>query len=171
MSDTSTLIYGAKSDGTLNSYREIEKSSLGALNIWNFLAKKYFGMPFSSMIKDGIEEMVWNLISYDHMPIDEKILLATTFDGAYVTAEDMHYVAIAISTLSERGLVGNLGEQLEAIASMYKEDDSMIYAWDHNPAYSSYWGDKSTDRNINTFVSFNVFDIEYIQKPISQHTA
>jgi hypothetical protein len=162
---TATYIYGIKINGEFESYKKIAQSQLGALNLWNFIAKKYFGDSVSSIILDESEELIWNIINYSHMPIDEKILLASTFDGAYLHVRNLPDFALAIQTLSERGMVGNFEEHIQAITDIFTNSASEIITWDHNPASCFYWGELNTQKNISNYVNFNIFEIP----PIKEH--
>jgi len=164
----STYLYSINEDAFFSEYAEVEDNSMGAITVWNFLSKKYFRVPFSKLIQDDKEEMVWNLINYEHLPIDEKILLASTFDGAYIKKEDLHYLAIAISTLYERGLVGNYESQLKAIIKMAKNPNSIAFCWDHNPSYQYYWGDIESKRHLSEYEFFDIMKIPSIQYDIKK---
>jgi hypothetical protein len=161
---TETYIYGVKVNGNFEIYHKIADSQLGALNLWNFVAKKYFGDSISSIIRDESEDLIWNIINYNKMPIDEKILLASTFDGAYLHVRNLPDFALAIQTLSERGMVGNFEEHIRSIAEIFTNHDSEIIAWDHNPADHFYWGDLNVKKNISNYENFNIFEIPPIKE-------
>jgi hypothetical protein len=160
---TDTYIYGITTNGDFERYKKITDPQLGALNLWNFIAKKYFGDSISSLIRDESEELIWNIINYNHMPIDEKILLASTFDGAYLHVSNLPDFALAVQTLSERGMVGNFEEHVQSIADIFESGDSEMIVWDHNPAHEFYWGKIDLQKNMSNYAHFNIFEIPAIK--------
>lgn len=168
---SSTEIYGFNKDGNAYFAGETENSWRSAPAIWSYLEEKYLppfipdsikdtnwyyeGIPYyeivsrmhytptrcSSLSPKSMQE-VWDLCEREDIPIEERIVLATTFDKYLVKKEDIPDVVNAFLQFGAEN--SSLKEQADILNKLYNSDDCIAIGWNQTNVIANNWSNYNT---------------------------
>jgi hypothetical protein len=102
MSTSDLYVVNQKSTTWLAAFRNGWGSAPAA---WDYLGKKYFGESYHSMDSKELRK-VWDLFGDTSLPGDERIVLAVTFDHAYIPLAHLKDVGEACITFHAKSYNG-----------------------------------------------------------------
>lgn len=136
-----TAIYRLSPDPTRNGeVGYTDNAWMGAMYIWNFIAERYFNLASFPMIYDDKRQEVWNAWKTHPLEDYEKIVLLSTMDNVYVSAENKIKLLKAMRRFGETHPRSTLTRQASIIDSTELLDGEAI-AWQQT-SVGEFWGIK-----------------------------
>lgn len=99
---------------------------LGAMYVWNDIAKRYFDLEHFPSFYSGGEEMakrVWNAHKEHELPEHEQIVLSVTMDRVLVKADDLERLISAFEKYGQEHPNSSYKEQAEVIKAAVERGD------------------------------------------------
>lgn len=123
----------SKKNKRIKFYKDVPRASLGAMTIWQTLEKEYlptlpidledlrmgitYHSRFFEIFNPEATKPIWALQKDPRLTWNERVLLATTMDGAYIKREDLLEVAKAYGALFKDN--PNIQEQSKILIEIY----------------------------------------------------
>jgi hypothetical protein len=154
-----TEIYMVNLEGDVHHHIGIRNSWHGAMNVWNELARAYFGWENFPLInyegRDG--QQVWDLYKDEKVPLNIRIVLMSTFDKVMVKRENLERLATAMEEFASQYLSGSLMVQARILRELAEDENCLAVCWNQTSVSYPPWyiwddDDDEKDRvyNINT---------------------
>ncbi len=137
MSYTEICVFDRNGDAHL--YADIQNAWRGAMAVWLALKERYLPAhshpgPWRRRI-----EAVWDLYKQLHIPIHERIVLGTTFDGCLVRKENLPQVIEAFRSF---GGETSLPEQADILEQLLEEENCIAVGWNQTSVNGLAWYNK-----------------------------
>ena len=145
-----TELYQVLLDGDIVFYSEYHNSWRGAFFVWNCMSKKYLGRDA------GFEELqqVWDLHENEKIPLELRIVLASTFDNVMVKRRNIPFLINSIHVFSTFfGSDNNVARQIPNLENLYLDDDTFAVCWNQTSTCFSPWIIRTPEGNRK----YNVF--------------
>ena len=141
-----------------NHTKDVKNAFRGAMAVWGLMEEKHLALksaPWdptqklsrtSLMDPNGVKE-IWELANNKDVPIDERIVMATTFDRVVVKRENFDKIIKAMRSFDKtyEGKSSIL-EQADIIESFIQDEDIDAVAWNQTSVNSNPWFDWSEEK-------------------------
>lgn len=158
-----TEIYAFDKEGNAHLYGKIQNAWRGAMAVWRTMEERYLppyqmhGIKTSRTLggifggKNPAME-IWKLADSLKVPIDERIVLHTTFDKCLVKKEHLHCVIDAFNRFD-----GDTSLQLQAqiLEQMEKDPDIIAVGWNQTSVIADTWSNYRYDDVIDAPMPYN----------------
>lgn len=131
-----TEMYKVTTNGDVEEYAEFGNAFLGAFNVWREMSKHYLG--FESL-HDQATESVWGLWKSHEVPMNDRIVMASTFDRVMVRRESLPRLIEAIRDFSTRFSAGHLLQQADTLERLAQDDTCYAVCWNQTSVNSNPW--------------------------------
>lgn len=146
-----TEIYGFKK-GKSDFTEEIKNAFRGAMAVWNIMDEKYLPPYYSSwdptekisrasaiFDKNAMKE-IWALANNKDVPLDERLVMATTFDKVLVKRENLPRLIEAFRAF-DKTYEGksSIGEQADILESFLEVEDMDTVGWNQTSVNGDTW--------------------------------
>ncbi len=122
-----TTLYKVPENGEIEDYAEFKNAYQGAFNVWSEMAKAYLGMEHSPMF--GSMKPIWDMADDDRALLNDRIVLASTFDWVMVKREHLSVVADAMDDFGKRYEPGHLPEQAKKLRELTQDKSCYAVCW------------------------------------------
>lgn len=147
-----TIVHKVPETGGITEGFEIHNAWLGAMHIWESMYWRYvhvgardefsFGMMMTRDLDkpNGIKR-VWDLAKETRVPIDERIVLTTTFDGVMVKREHLPRLAEAFRVFIRSGHdnTSNISLQIQAYDKLALDETCYAVCWTQTSVAGDAW--------------------------------
>jgi hypothetical protein len=117
---------------------ETRNAWLGAMYVWNFVARQYCGLENFPFSNDAQARKVWNAHTNPKMLEHERIVLMSTMDNATVDGADASRLVEAMRKFGSEHPNSSFNEQADIIAGADLKPGDKI-AW-LQTSVSEFWG-------------------------------
>jgi hypothetical protein len=161
-----TELYKITKTGNVKPYKEYQNSWRGAMMIWRKLEEKYLP-PFlpdwfmptpnhTSAHRNTVEEMqeVWDLVEDSRLTIQERICMATTFDGYWIKRDIFGAVAEAYDWFAGNYTGTSLGEMAQDIHRAIMDTKCYGLCWNHTSVNGDWYVEYGPNGGIKPY---NIF--------------
>lgn len=125
---------------------ETQNAWVGAMYIWNDVAKRYCGLPsFPGFYEQAKRSEVWNAWQKDNMPRHEKIALLSTMDYATISAKNITEAFEAFIQYGKEHPNSSFHEQAWIIKRTILNDDQFVAF--NQTSVGDFWGETYSDEN------------------------
>jgi len=133
-----TTLYLVPIVGEIESYAEFRNSFRSAYLVWHNMSKKYLGMEVP--LHDN-EEMrkVWNLFKTSFIPMEDRIVIASTFDRVMVRRTEIPKLLDAISSYISRFDGGNLVDMVEELQKLAEDRVCYAVCWNQTSVSDTWY--------------------------------
>lgn len=142
-----TEIYAFDKAGNASLYGETRNAWRGAMAVWKTIEDKYLppyrlhGTTISRTVvgglgKDNPAMQIWELADSLKLPIDERIVLHTTFDRCLVKKEHLRHVIDAFNRFEGDT---SLPLQAQILAKAEKDPDIIAIGWNQTSVMADTW--------------------------------
>lgn len=129
-----TELYKVPAQGEIVEYAEFRNSYRGAWLVWDQMGKQYCGgVSISNM------QPVWDLAKSDRVPIDYRIVMASTFDNVMVRRENLPRLVQAIEEYAKTFEAGTLLEQADKLKELAQDDSCFAVCWNQTSVNCDTW--------------------------------
>ena len=128
-------IFKFDKNGNPQSIAKIKNSWRGAMAVWNILGKKYCGHSASPFDLSAMKR-IWNLADDEHVPMDERIVLCTTFDKCLIRKNDIPRVVSAFRIFEGEA---SLKEQADVLEELITDNNCIAVGWHQNSTSCEQW--------------------------------
>jgi hypothetical protein len=147
-----TEIFGFK-NGKVAVQEEIKNSFRGAMAVWTILDKTYLPPYYakwdptkpmsraSAMFDQDAMKEVWGLANDKKVPIDERLVMASTFDKVLVKHENLPKLIEAFRNFDEAyPEQSSIGEQADILQALYDDEEIDAVGWNQTSVNGDHWG-------------------------------
>lgn len=131
-----TTLYLVPEEGEVESYAEFKNAFQGSFNVWSEMGKSYLGMENVSFVN---MKPVWNLFKDGKVLLNDRIVLASTFDWIMVKREHLSVVVDAMDDFSKRYESGHLPEQAEKLRELAHDESCYAACWCQTSVVGDMW--------------------------------
>jgi hypothetical protein len=121
-----------------HSIGEINNAWLGAMSVWNDVAKRYHKLESFFQATREKQNLIWNSWKNQQMPEWERIVLLSTMDYAIVWSKDVSILISAFEQYSRERTNNNYAEQANVIKNTLLLSDDAL-AWQQT-SVGEFWG-------------------------------
>lgn len=171
------IIYGVDLQGNTYAYSSLKNSWGGAIKIWQFLGNKYFPKPEDLEDLSGFEynalnmeylKKIWSLQSREDIPLCERALLFTTFDGCMCKKEYLLKLADLFDEASPEvdkylpdWKVDHIKNQAQIFRQAAVEENLTALCWQQTSVAESKWHEYNTTNNeYHWYMAEEIFSIK-----------
>lgn len=130
-----TIIFAFDKDGASREYGYTKNSWRGAWAVWDIMGKRHLGIG-ASIINESAMQKIWDLMDDKRVPMNERIVMGTTFDRCLAKNEDIPKV---IKAFREFDGDTSLKEQADILQEIYDTGDYMAVGWHQNSGSCEMW--------------------------------
>ena len=136
-----TEIYAVLDDGNVYYQCGLQNSWRGSMNIWNELARKWFGWENFPLIEyqGRTAQAVWDLSKDERLPLNDRIVLLTTFDMAMAKSENLPALIEAMEDFATRYKPGSLLEHANVLRKLAKMPECIGVCWNWTSVCAGLW--------------------------------
>lgn len=149
-----TEIYGFDLKGNANFEAEVRNAFRGGMAVWRIMELRHlpplppkYGMEchrYSTFPVGGAEnplKEVWALADNLDIPVDQRIVLFTTFDNCLVKKQDLPRVIAALRAFEGEDHKGetNLGEQADVLEQIAADPEVIAVGWNQTSVNADTW--------------------------------
>lgn len=149
-----TEIFGFDLEGNAHFEGEAHNAWRGGMAIWRIMELRHlpplppqYGMEchrYSTFPVGGKEnpmKEIWDLADNPDIPVDQRIVLFTTFDNCLVKKEDLPRVIEALRAFEGEDHRGetNLGEQADILEQIAKDPEVIAVGWNQTSVNTDTW--------------------------------
>lgn len=138
-----TTLFKVPERGEIEEYAEFENSWLGAYTVWTEMAKRYLDWDVLPMSREGDMKPLWDLTKADRVLLNDRIVLATTFDQVMVRRENLAVVVAAMADFAQRHKPGHLPQQAEALRVLAADESCYAVCWNQTGVNGDAWREPS----------------------------
>lgn len=124
-----TTLYLVPIEGEIETYAEFRNSYRSAFLVWSNMSEKYLQKPLSTIISlndlNPLQE-AWDLWKNPHVLIEDRIVMAATFDKVMVRRTEIPRLIDAILSYITRFDGGNLVDMIDKLREL--KDNRVCYA-------------------------------------------
>lgn len=130
-----TIIFAFNKDGNSEEYGYTKNSWRGCMAVWDIMGKRYLGIGASIFDELSIKK-IWNLIDDKKVPMNERIVMGTTFDWCLVRSKEIPKVIEAFRSFEGET---SLNKQADILQNIYDSGNYMAVGWHQNSISCEMW--------------------------------
>lgn len=148
-----TEIFSFDLEGNAHFESEVENAFSGGMAVWRIMELRHLPpLPkkcgierhrYSTFSLNGDNPMkeIWELADNVDIPLDQRIVLFTTFDNCLVKKQDLSRVIAAMRTFEGEDHKGetNLGEQADILEQIANDPDVIAVGWNQTSVNTDTW--------------------------------
>lgn len=165
-----TELYKIKMNGDVVLHEEFQNSHLGAHLIWRNMGERYLGDPFyisnaqnKSWYPDHDPKKFWNLVGQQNIPVEERIVLASTYDLTCVKWNNIPRLIDAFRYYaSSYSDTGHALAYVDVLRDLLNDRDCIGICWNQTSICADIWcgvcdHDENGEVIPDTYRPFNIF--------------
>lgn len=125
--------------GEIEPYAEFKNSFLGAYTVWDEMGKFYLGLAVLPKLRDEGMRAVWDLWKNEAALLNDRIVMAATFDRVMVRRSRLEEVAAAMDDFAARHAPGHLPQQAQALRELTTAEDCFAVCWQQTSVSADVW--------------------------------
>lgn len=149
-----TEIFSFDKDGNAHFAAEAHNAWRGGMAIWRIMELRHlpplppkYGMEchrystFYTGKGENPMKAIWDLSDNLDIPVEQRIVLFTTFDNCLVKKQDLPRVISALRSFEGEDHKGetNLAEQADALEEIYKDPEVIAVGWNQTSINANTW--------------------------------
>lgn len=143
---SSTTLFKVPERGEIYPYAEFKNSYLGAYTVWEEMGRAYLGLNIISM---GMGELrpIWDLWKNEKVLLNDRIVMAATFDRVMVRRDFLPRVATAMDDFAARHSPGHLLYQAEKLRELATLANCFAICWNQTSVNGGAWMTETEERD------------------------
>lgn len=151
-----TEIFGFDPEGNAHFEAEVKNAFRGGMAVWRIMELRHlpplppkYGMEchrysMPPLGKDNPMKEVWDLADNLDIPVDQRIVLFTTFDNCLVKKQDLPRVIAAMRAFEGEDHRGetNLGEQADILEQIAADPEVIAVGWNQTSVNADTWSNR-----------------------------
>ncbi len=156
-----TTLFKVPESGEIEDYADINNSLRGAFSVWSEMAKVYLGMEYLPMSgnRDERMQLVWDLSKSERVPLNDRIVMASTFDRVMFKREHLLTTATAMDDFGNRHDPGHLPEQARKLRELAQDESCFAVCWRQTSVTSDMWMEHTGELDENGDMGYRMYDV------------
>jgi len=154
-----TTLFKVPKSGEIEDYAEFKNAFRGAFNVWSEMAKAFLCMEDLPMSRDGGMKQVWDLAQSENVPLNDRIVMASTFDRVMVKREHLFLVAAAMDDFANRYDPGHLPEQAKKLRELAKDESCFAVCWRQTSVTADMWMEQTGEIDEYGDIGYRMYDV------------
>ena len=146
-----TIIFAFDKDGNSEEYGHTNNAWRGCMAVWDIMGKRHLGIG-ATIFNETAMKRIWNLMGDKKVPINERIVMATTLDRCLVRNDEIPKVIEAFRNFDGET---SIKEQADILREIYDSGDYTAIGWHQNSISCEMWNDYNYMKEDNHWWMFD----------------
>lgn len=152
-----TILFKVPESGEIEEYVRYQNAFQGAFNIWEEMTGHYLGLPTVPMF--GNMQPVWDLAESERVPLNDRIVMLSTFDNVMVRRENLPTLIAAFRDFATRFDPGHLLAQAAALEKLVDDPTCYAVCWNQTSVNGDMWLEPSGEVDEYDYPIYRLYDI------------